>query len=131
MITYKAEPDLSVGDFAALLVASGLAPRRPSDPAVLERMLRGAQLIITARDGDVLVGVARSITDWVYCLYCSDLCVHQDWQGRGIGRELLAQTAKAAPDVQTCLLLSAPAAVTFYQRAGYAHHNAAFIFAEH
>jgi GNAT superfamily N-acetyltransferase len=131
MIRYQLEPDLSAADFAGLLQASGLAPRRPSDLAVLERMLRGAQLIITARDGDALVGVARSITDWAYALYCSDLCVHQDWQGRGIGRELLAQTAKAAPDVQTCLLLSAPAAVSFYQRAGYAQHDAAFIFAEH
>lgn len=129
MITYQIEPDLSAAEFAAVLVSSGLAARRPSEPARLDHMLRAAQVIVTARDGANLVGVARSITDWAYVLYCSDLCVDMAWQGRGIGRELLAQTAAAAPDVQTCLLLSAPAAVGFYERAGYKRHNNAFIFA--
>lgn len=128
MITYALEPDLSAQDFAALLQSSGLAPRRPSDMTVLEQMLRAAQVIITARADDVLVGVARSITDWAYCLYCSDLCVDQRWQGQGIGRALLSHTAEAAPDVQTCLLLSAPAAISFYEAAGYIRHDGAFIF---
>jgi GNAT superfamily N-acetyltransferase len=128
VITYALEPDLGAQDFAALLHSSGLAPRRPGDPERLERMLRAAQVIVTARAGGALVGVARSITDWAYCLYCSDLCVDRGWQGRGIGRALLAQTAQAAPDVQTCLLLSAPGAVSFYEAAGYARHDQAFIF---
>ena len=129
MITYAIEPDLSAQAFDAVLKTSGLAARRPTDLAQLDAMLRGANLIVTAREGGHLVGVARSITDWAYCLYCSDLCVDRDWQGRGIGRGLLAQTAQAAPNVQTCLLLSAPGAVSFYAQAGYARHDGAFIFA--
>jgi len=129
MIRYQAEPDLSVAEFESVLQASGLAARRPTDPARLNAMLRGAQLVITARDGGRLVGVARSITDWVYCLYCSELCVAQAHQGQGIGRSLLMETAKAAPKVKTCLLLSAPGAESFYEGAGYKRHGAAFIFA--
>ncbi len=93
-------------------------------------MLRGAQVIVTARASGHLIGVARSITDWVYCLYCSDLCVDGAFQGRGIGKTLLQQTAEAAPDVKTCLLLSAPAAISFYEAAGYPHHQGAFLFAQ-
>jgi GNAT superfamily N-acetyltransferase len=129
VITYAIEPDLSAEAFDAVLKSSGLSERRPTELARLDAMLRGADLILTARDGGRLEGVARSITDWAYCLYCSDLCVDRDWQGQGVGRELLAQTAQAAPNVQTCLLLSAPAAVTFYEGAGYARHDDAFIFA--
>lgn len=130
MISYDLEPDLNVADFAALLQSSGLAPRRPSEMDQLEAMLRGAQLIVTARDNAQLIGVARSITDWAYCLYCSDLCVDAGYQGRGIGKALLARTASEAPGIKTCLLLSAPAAVSFYEAAGYARHSGAFIFAQ-
>ena len=129
-ITYGLEPDLGVDEFAHALQASGLAPRRPSDIARLEAMLRGAQIIVTARDEGRLVGVARSITDWAYCLYCSDLCVDSAYQGRGIGKALLAQTAETAPAVKTCLLLSAPGAVSFYEAAGFRRHEGAFVFAQ-
>ncbi|MGP9790023.1 GNAT family N-acetyltransferase [Roseinatronobacter sp. NSM] len=129
-ITYGLEPDLRAEDFAQVLQASGLAARRPSDMARLEAMLRGAQIIVTARADGRLVGVARSITDWAYCLYCSDLCVNDAYQGRGIGKALLTHTAQAAPVVKTCLLLSAPGAVSFYAAAGFRRHEGAFVFAQ-
>ncbi len=130
MIAFSQEPDLSGDAFAAVLAASGLAERRPTDPARLEAMLRNAQIIVTAREDGLLVGVARSITDWAYCLYCSDLCVAASHQGRGIGKALLAQTTQAAPKVRNCLLLSAPGAVGFYEAAGYPRHGGAFVFAQ-
>lgn len=123
------EPDLAAEEFAALLHASGLYTRRPTDLSRLQAMLRGAQLVVTARDAGRLVGLARSITDWAYCLYCSDLCVASDYQGQGIGKALLARTAAEAPAVKTCLLLSAPAAISFYEAAGFPRHNGAFVFA--
>lgn len=130
MIVYSSEPELNAAEFAELLRGSGLSQRRPTDPERLASMLRGAQLVITARDGDRLVGVARSVTDWAYCLYCSDLCVDLGYQGRGIGKTLLEHTAAAAPMVKTCLLLSAPDAVGFYEAAGFSRHAHAFIFAQ-
>ncbi|MBR3369857.1 MAG: GNAT family N-acetyltransferase [Rhodobacteraceae bacterium] len=129
-IAYGLEPDLGVDEFAQVLQASGLALRRPSDMAPLDAMLRGAQIIVAARVDGRLVGVARSITDWAYCLYCSDLCVDDAYQGRGIGKDLLTRTAQAAPDVKTCLLLSAPGAVSFYEAAGFRRHDGAFVFAQ-
>ncbi|MCH8466090.1 MAG: GNAT family N-acetyltransferase [Roseinatronobacter sp.] len=129
-LVYRLEPDLSGAEFAQVLQVSGLAARRPSELSRLEAMLRGAQIIVTAREGARLVGVARAITDWAYCLYCSDLCVDEAYQGRGIGTALLQQTAQAAPGVKTCILLSAPGAVSFYECAGFKRHDGAFIFAQ-
>ncbi|MFN4056867.1 MAG: GNAT family N-acetyltransferase [Roseinatronobacter sp.] len=128
MITYALEPDLSVRGFAALLRSSGLAPRRPGDPEQLDRMLRAAQAIVTARADGALVGVARSITDLGLLPVLLGSVRRSGLAGQGIGRAPLAQTAQAAPDVQTCLLLSAPAAVSFYEAAGYARRDQAFIF---
>lgn len=120
-ITYALEPNLSVSEFRQILIASSLAERRPIDDTPrLEKMLASADVIIVARDADgTPIGVARSITDFAYCLYCSDLAVDQAHQGKGIGKALLNETANAAPGVKTCLLTSAPGAITFYEQAGY------------
>ena len=129
-ISYQIEPDLSADDFIDILNRSGLAERRPADnPSRIARMLEHADLIVTARDENhVLVGVARSITDWSYCLYCSDLAVDRAYQGEGIGKRLLAETAGFAPEVKSHILLSAPSAVSFYESAGYQRHPDAFLF---
>ena len=117
-ITYQSEA-LFPEDFIDILRRSGLAERRPVDqPGTIQQMVEGADLTITARDGLKLVGVARSITDFAYCCYLSDLAVDRDYQGRGIGRELIRRTHEAAGGERVSLILiSAPAAVGFYPKA--------------
>ncbi|AJE47285.1 GNAT family N-acetyltransferase [Celeribacter indicus] len=129
-VTLATEPDLSAGEFVALLEASTLAERRPvGDPDRIAAMLAGADLIVTARDGTRrLVGVARSVTDFAYCLYCSELAVAADRQGEGLGKALLAETVRVTPRVKTHLLIAAPKAVGFYERAGYLRTGDCFIF---
>lgn len=129
-VTYALEPTLSVNEFRHILLASGLAERRPvSDEARLEKMLANSDVIIVARDekGNS-IGVARSITDHSYCLYCSDLAVDSAHQGKGIGKRLLAETAAAVPGAKTYVLISAPSAVSFYERAGYVRKPDTFQF---
>jgi ribosomal protein S18 acetylase RimI-like enzyme len=130
-IVYALEPGLTAGEFIDVLHRSGLAERRPvGEPDRVEAMLRNADLIVTARADGALVGVARSVTDFVYCCYLSDLAVDRALQGRGIGRELMRRTrAELRPGI-TCLLLSAPKAVTFYEAAGLTRHANAFLFTD-
>lgn len=122
MITYALEPDLTSEDFRAVLVASTLAERRPADdPVRLEKMLRSADIIVTARENGRLVGVSRAITDFSYCCYLSDLAVDAGYQRRGIGKRLIAETHAAAGDGTTLLLVAAPAAEGYYPKIGMQH----------
>ncbi|WP_035692402.1 GNAT family N-acetyltransferase [Azospirillum halopraeferens] len=128
-VVYAIEPDLTADAFIDVLERSGLAERRPvADRPRMEGMLRGASLIVTARAGGTLVGVARSVSDFAYCCYLSDLAVDRAVQGRGIGRELIRRTRDAVGPGVTCLLLSAPKAVTFYEAAGLERHSDCFLF---
>jgi len=129
-IVYAREQDLSTGEFLSVLFGSGLAERRPVDqPERIAEMLTNADLTVTARDRTGrIVGVARSVTDWSYCLYCSDLAVDRPYQGRGIGKRLLSETAALAPGVKSFLLVSAPAAAGFYEKAGYERLPDTFLF---
>lgn len=121
-IAYAAEPNLSAQEFRDVLVASTLGERRPvEDLERLEKMLRNADLVITARDNGKLVGVARSVTDYAYCCYLSDLAVDADYQRQGIGMRLIAETRARAGHQATLLLVAAPASEDYYPKIGMEH----------
>jgi GNAT superfamily N-acetyltransferase len=110
-----------------LYVASTLGARRPvEDRERMAGMLAGANLIVTAWEGELLVGISRALTDWSYATYLSDLAVRVSQQRRGIGRELILRTKAAAPRAKLHLL-SAPGAVDYYPRVGMERHPAAFV----
>lgn len=123
-ITYSLEPDLSAEEFRAVLLASTLGERRPvGDLPRLDKMLRQADVIVTARDGLRLVGISRAITDFSYCCYLSDLAVDVAYQRRGIGKRLIAETQKSAGELSNLILVAAPAAESYYPAIGMQQHR--------
>lgn len=123
-IVYALEPSLSAREFCDVLVASTLGERRPVDDLDrLDRMLRNAGIIVTARDGARLIGVARAISDFAYCCYLSDLAVDVAYQRQGIGKRLIEETRKRAGEGCTLILISAPAAENYYPKIGMTQKN--------
>jgi len=120
-ITYATEAAISAEEFIDVLKRSGLDGRRPVDkPDVIQAMVDNADLTVTARDEDgLLIGIARSVTDFAYCCYLSDLAVDRKVQRGGIGKELMARTKIAdGGDKIAMLLLSAPDGMEYYPKAG-------------
>ncbi|MCK5438364.1 MAG: GNAT family N-acetyltransferase [Gemmatimonadetes bacterium] len=127
-IEYAIESDLTVDEFIGVLKASTLSERRPvDDHACVAGMIERADLIVTARAGGSLVGVARSVTDFHYCCYLSDLAVDERYQKRGIGKRLVDETRARLGPRCTLILLSAPAAIEYYPRLGFERHPQAWI----
>jgi len=91
------------------------------------KMYSNANLVISAWHEDNLVGIARSLTDFCYCCYLSDLAVKKEYQKMGIGKELIQQTRKAIGDETTLLLLSAPSAMDYYPKLGFGKIENGFI----
>jgi predicted N-acetyltransferase YhbS len=127
MITYRTDvvPDLATA--RALYADCSLGARRPiGDDARFGAMLAHANLTVTAWDGDTLVGISRSLSDFGFTTYLADLAVRDTYQRHGIGRELIRHTQGAAPQAKI-VLLAAPAAVDYYPRVGFQHHPQAWV----
>ena len=125
---YAIEDHLPADEYIDVVKKSGL--NRPVDdrPRV-ERFLKHSNLFVTARQNGKLVGLARSLTDFCFCCYLSDLAVDKACQGQGIGKRLIEETRKAAgAELTTTLLLSAPTAVTFYQGIKMPHADNCYLY---
>ena len=128
MITYHTGNKLDVDAVIELYQSCSLGARRPTDDRDrMAAMLANANLVITAWDGELMVGISRSITDFAYVTYLSDLAVRESHQKLGIGRELIRLTQEAGGPQTGVILLAAPAAVDYYPHIGFTRHSSAWV----
>ncbi len=126
-IRYQYGNDLDLDQVIELYNASTLGERRPvDDRRVMSDMLRHANLVVTAWDGDLLVGIARTLTDFSYVGYLSDLAVKASHQRKGIGIQLVQKTREKMGPKSMLVLLAAPKAVEYYPKIGFSKHNSAW-----
>jgi len=119
-IHYRQGNELDLDQVIDLYHRSTLGQRRPvHNRQVMEGMVRKADLMISAWDGDKLVGLARSLTDFYYVAYLADLAVDEAYQKRGIGQELIQRTRAALEPTCFITLLAAPAAQDYYPKLGF------------
>ena len=128
MIRYKTGNDLDLDALIDLYRASTLGERRPIDDRErMASMLRHANLVVTAWDDGVLVGISRALSDFSFVTYLSDLAVRRSHQRQGIGKELIRRTQALAGTQAKLILLAAPAAEPYYPHIGFTHHPQAWM----
>lgn len=126
-VEYKINEDITVDEFVSVLKQSTLAERRPiKDLSCMQGMLEHANLVVQARINSRLVGIARSVTDFNYCCYLSDIAVDKAYQGQGLGRKLIELTRGQLGKQCKLILLSAPDAVDYYPKLGFEKHDQAW-----
>lgn len=122
-IEYKVNEPITADQFVDLLNRSTLGERRPvHDRACMEGMVANGNLLVTAWDAGELVGVARSVTDFHYACYLSDLAVRQSHQRQGIGKQLQVLTQQQLGPRCKLILLAAPAANEYYEHIGFTNN---------
>lgn len=127
-LAYHTDRRLSADQFIDVLTRSTLGERRPIDDRDrIVGMLEHANLLCTAWDDERLVGVSRSVTDFVYCCYLSDLAVDVAYQGQGVGTELIRVTQSRLHPRCSIILLAAPKAREYYPRIGFTAHPSAWV----
>lgn len=116
-ISYKTNIVPTSDEIIALYISAGL--KRPvEDVDRISKMYSNSNLIISAWVDNELVGIARSVTDFCYCCYLSDLAIKKEFQQQGIGKRLIDKTKEILGDEVMLLLLAAPSAMEYYPKVG-------------
>ena len=127
-IQFRYGNELDLDQVVELYQQSTLGERRPiDDREIVSDMIRHANLTVTAWDEDLLVGIARTLTDFSYVGYLSDLAVRQSHQKMGIGTQLIVKTRERMGLRSMLVLLAAPNAAEYYPKIGFRRHNSAWV----
>ena len=127
-IVYKVNADIKADEYISLLSRTSLRERRPIDDIQrIDGMLQNSNLTVSAWIENELVGVSRSLTDYHFCCYLSDLAVSEEFQKYGIGKKLIDLTEKQLQPNCTIVLLAAPQATGYYPKIGFEQHSSAWI----
>ncbi|MEI6880944.1 MAG: GNAT family N-acetyltransferase [Bacteroidota bacterium] len=125
-ISYQFNLTPPIEDIIELYKSSGI--NRPIDNIDrIAQMYTHSNLVVSAWDEDKLVGIARSLSDFCYCCYLSDLAVREEYKKQGIGKKLIALTKEKIGDQTMLLLLSAPAAMDYYPKLNFEKVENGFI----
>lgn len=88
-------------------------------PDALMQSLKNAHSLITAWDGERLVGLANAISDSFLVVYFPHALVLPEYQSRGIGREMMARMMKRYEGFHQQALIADEHAVEFYEQCGF------------
>jgi ribosomal protein S18 acetylase RimI-like enzyme len=123
MIRYSADDRLTPQEYIRFLATSELGreyPRKDFESRIAT-LLREADICITARDGDRLVGACLGVTDFAYFLFLTDLGVSRGCERRGIGSMLvrMAHEAAGGPGDISMITWANADASPFYKACGF------------
>jgi GNAT superfamily N-acetyltransferase len=128
MIQYRDDAMITPDQAIDLYIRSSLGERRPiHNKDTFAAMLKNANLTITAWDKDLLIGIARTLTDFAYVAYLADLAVDQKYQRSGIGKQLIKETQSQLGPECMIVLLAAPKANEYYEHIGFEHNPRAWM----
>ena len=127
-IEYSSNRQITALQFIDLLNRSTLGQRRPvNDEQRIQKMLNHGNVLITAWENDLLVGVSRALSDFSFCTYLSDLAVDENFQHRGIGKKLIDITHETSGPQTMLILLAAPAAREYYPKVNMERFEHCFV----
>ncbi|HBG88408.1 MAG: GNAT family N-acetyltransferase [Bacteroidales bacterium] len=88
-------------------------------PEELMQALKASHSLVTAWDGDKLVGLANSISDGYLVVYYPHLLVLPEYQGKGIGRMIMQRLQEKYSSFHQQTLFADGDAVEFYKKCGF------------
>lgn len=88
-------------------------------PDKLLAALRNSDTLITARLEGKLIGIGNAISDGHLVVYYPHLLVYREYQGRGIGREIVKRMLEPYKEFHQQMLTADSQAIAFYTQLGF------------
>ena len=124
-IRYENSRDLPNVPLYRLFLAVGWADEAHMTDSRLENFglpFQNSTFVHSAWHDDQLIGCVRVLSDRIFRSVIYDLAVLPEYQGQGIGRELVKRCLADCPDSEW-LLATIPARVGFYEKLGFRSYD--------
>ena len=116
-IRYSEAGEVSAEKVVALYRANGWSSAEK--PELLHKALVGSHSLVTAWDNERLVGLGNAISDGFLVVYYPHLLVLPEYQGRGIGTELMRRLMARYRGFHQHILVADGRAIEFYRKCGF------------
>ncbi len=117
VLRYSETRDLPVEGVVALYRANEWSSAEK--PALLHRALLASHSLVTAWDGETLVGLGNAISDGCLVVYYPHLLVLPKYQGQGIGTRLMEMLMARYQGFHQHMLVADGRAIDFYRKCGF------------
>lgn len=126
-ITYTDAREFSEHNLQELFLSVGWLSAKY--PARLKKALDQCETVFTAWEQDKLVGLVNAIDDGELTAYVHYLCVDPAYQGRGIGKELLARIKKKYQSYLYLILIAEnEPLIAYYKQHGFVQYDGRYVF---
>ncbi|SEI89058.1 GNAT family N-acetyltransferase [Demequina mangrovi] len=123
-LVLRTDAAVTAAQYVEAVRLTAIASRMPLDsPEVIEAALAASDILVTAWDGDRLVGFLRAVTDFQLICYLQELGVVEGYQGAGVGLELQRLMRGMLGPRCKVRVSEAPSAAGYYARVGYRRHD--------
>jgi ribosomal protein S18 acetylase RimI-like enzyme len=112
-------------DWDALSHLYKIAPLGNKHPADLQKAFGNSMFKCFVFDGAQLVGVGRAVADGVDCSCLCDVAVHPEYQGIGLGKDIIAKLVGLSEGHKKIILYANPGKEGFYKKLGFKRMNTA------
>ncbi len=95
------------------------APLGNKSASELRKVFSNSRFKFFVREDNVLVAAGRALADGADCSYICDVAVLPDFQGKGVGREIVSRLIEASRGHKKIILYSVPGKEGFYRKLGF------------
>ena len=116
-IEYKDTKELSTEDLKDLFLSVDWSSGHYPEKLAVAMCNSGS--VFTAWDGDKLVGLVNALDDGIMTAYIHYMLINPQYQGQGIGKNLLQRIKEKYKDYLRIVLISYDEEVKFYEHCGF------------
>ena len=115
--TFSEQRDIAIEQILPIYQANEWSSAQK--PQILHQALLNSHSLVSAWDGEKLVGIGNAISDGFLVVYYPHLLVHPDYKGQGIGKQVMKILKKRYEGLHMQMLVADSEAIAFYKKCGF------------
>ncbi len=116
-IIFSENKDFNRNELESLFLSVNWSSGQYADKLVVA--MKNSHSVISAWHNDELIGLVNCLSDGIMTAYFHYLLVHPDFQGKGIGQELIQRILSKYESYARKILIGYDEKVPFYEKIGF------------